>query len=84
MDYSIEIIVFIGALIFIGLIVRFATTPLRTFFKFFINSIGGAILLWLVTFVFNIDIPITIWTALATGIFGIPAVIVMYILTLLN
>ncbi len=84
MDYSIEIIVFIGALIFIGLIVRFATTPLRTFFKLLINSIGGAILLWLVTFVFNIDIPITIWTALATGIFGIPAVIVMYILTLLN
>lgn len=60
------------------------------FIKLLINALIGAVILFIFNFVFagllNISalaIPITWWSALVTGIFGVPGVIVLLIISLI-
>ncbi len=74
-------------LLVVWLLFKLLKWPLKIFWKLFINAVIGFVIL----FVFNIvgglfDFTITInWiTSIITGIFGIPGVIVLAVLTLLG
>ncbi len=69
-----------GALAILVIILFLFKVSLKLILKIVINALLGAIILYLVNFIPGVDLPITWINALATGIFGIPAVIVILII----
>ena len=69
-----------GALAILVIILPLFKVSLKIILKIVLNALLGAIILYLVNFIPSVDIPITWINALATGIFGIPAVIVILII----
>ena len=81
-----SIIIYLGCIIFLFIIGKIFILPLKFIIKLIGNSILGAILLFVVNLVggvFGFHIGINIVTAIATGILGIPGVILLIILKLL-
>jgi len=56
--------------------------PLRKLLKLALNSILGACALALLNYL-GTDIPINAFSCILTGLFGIPAIVVLFILSLL-
>ena len=85
-----QILTFIIVLAVIFIIFKIFNLSIKIFFKLLINALIGAALLFVFTFVFagllNLSffyINITWLTALITGIFGVPGVVVLLIIGLL-
>lgn len=85
-----QILTFVLVLAAIFLVFKLFHFSLKIFFKLLINALIGAALLFVFNFVFagllNLSfffIDITWLTALITGIFGVPGVVVMLIIGLL-
>ena len=85
-----QILTFIIVLAVIFIIFKIFNLSIKIFFKLLINALIGAALLFVFNFVFagllNISffyIHITWLTALITGIFGVPGVVVLLIIGLL-
>ncbi len=58
----------------------FLVIPLKIVFRLVYNGLIGGIVLWLVNLVgvsFGFVLPITVWTALLVGFFGLPGVAVL-------
>ena len=68
---------FAGGIIIAGIIAVLVLGLTLTAILFVMkNSVIGAVILWLASFVggmVGLTVPITFWTALFTGIFGVPA-----------
>jgi len=82
-----EYLVFIGAIIAVFIILKILAWPIKKIFKMVINIVVGGILLVIVNYIggnFGFVIPINWITALVVGALGIPGLIVLVILTLLN
>ena len=76
---------FLLALVFLFLIVKVFSWPLKMFFKLLANAVLGVILLVVVNFIgasFNFQIGINWITALIAGCFGVPGVIFLVIFKL--
>jgi len=83
----VEYLVFIGAIIAVFIILKILAWPIKKIFKMVINIVVGGILLVIVNYIggnFGFVIPINWITALVVGALGIPGLIVLVILTLLN
>lgn len=85
-----QILTFIIVLAVIFIIFKIFNLSIKIFFKLLINTLIGAALLFVFNFVFagllNLSffyINITWLTALITGIFGVPGVVVLLIIGLL-
>ena len=85
-----QILTFIIVLAVIFIIFKIFNLSIKIFFKLLINALIGAALLFVFNFVFagllNLSffyIIITWLTALITGIFGVPGVVVLLIIGLL-
>ena len=85
-----QILTFIIVLAVIFIIFKIFNLSIKIFFKLLINALLGAALLFVFNFVFaglmNLSffyISITWLTALITGIFGVPGVVVLLIIGLL-
>lgn len=85
-----QILTFIIVLAVIFIIFKIFNLSIKIFFKLLINALIGAALLFVFNFVFvgllNLSffyINITWLTALITGIFGVPGVVVLLIIGLL-
>lgn len=68
------------ALILIGL--KLFKVTLKTILTVAINAIIGGAAIWLLNLIPAVNIPLTWWTAIPVGIFGIPAVLVLLIIGL--
>lgn len=82
-----EYLVFIGAIIAVFIILKILAWPIKKIIKIVINIVVGGLLLMLVNLIgsnFGFQLPINWITALVVGILGIPGLIVIVILTLLN
>ncbi len=84
------LLVFAAVLVVLFLIFKVFHLSIKVFIKLLINALIGAVILFIFNFVFagllNISalaIPITWWSALVTGIFGVPGVIVLLIISLI-
>lgn len=76
---------FLVAIIFLFIIVKIFSWPLKILLKLIINGILGAVLLFLVNLVgsyFSFSIGINAVTALIAGFFGVPGVIFLIIFKL--
>lgn len=82
MSETIQYILVIAAviiLLFIGLKLFKAT--FKTIVTIIVNAVIGGLAIWLLNFIPGVEIPLVWWTALLAGIFGVPAVIVMLIVS---
>ncbi len=84
-----SVAVFIIAVIVLYVVLKILSVPLKLLKSLVVNAIAGGIILFLVNYVgaalglSSLHIDINIVTALVTGIFGIPGVILLLILKFL-
>ena len=72
-----------AAIVFIALLVKVLSAPIRWIFKMLLNAVLGFVVLFLFNFFgdyIGLSIPINTVSALVTGIFGVPGVIVLALL----
>lgn len=75
------VVAFAVGLIVLCLIGKIVSLPVKLLWKMITNSIVGAVLLWIVN-LFGAGIQITFIKALVAGVFGIPGVLVVVLLSL--
>lgn len=75
-----NMLILIGVLLIFLLILKVFKVSLKIILKFAINALVGGIILYAVNYIPGINLEITWINATLTGIFGIPAVIVILIL----
>lgn len=79
-----NITIFLICICFMFVFGRIIITPLRIILKILINSFFGALLLWIINYIggffWDFSIGINIWTAVLTGILGIPGVILLILI----
>ncbi len=72
-----------AAIVFVALLVKVLSAPIRWIFKMLLNAVLGFVVLFLFNFFgdyIGLSIPITTLSALITGFFGVPGVIVLALL----
>lgn len=77
---------YIGAIILLVIIAKIFLFPIKLIVKLIINSICGAILIWIVNLIgvnFGVYIGINVFTALFAGILGMPGAIILLLLAIL-
>ena len=77
------LIVYIACIIGIFIIGKIFIVPIKVIMKLILNTILGAILLYIINLIgasFNFHIGINLITTLVTGILGIPGVILLILL----
>lgn len=82
-----EYLVFIGAVVAVFIILKILAWPIKKIIKMILNIVIGGVLLVIVNMIganFGFTIPLNWITALVVGILGIPGLVVLAILTLLN
>lgn len=78
-----EYLIFFGCILAVIIIAKILSWPFKVLFKLIINLVLGALLLVLVNIFgagFGLHIPFNAVTALVSGIFGLPGVILLIIL----
>ena len=90
-NISSGMLTFIAVLVVIYLVFKIFKLSIKLFVKFLINALIGAALLVIFNFVFydklgieSFKIPINWITAAVTGVLGVPGVIILLVLRLLN
>ncbi len=81
-----NIIAFLACIFLILIFGRLFLVPLKHIFKIILNSILGAIILYIINLIgslFNFYIGINIFTCLTVGLLGIPGVICMVLIRLI-
>ena len=75
------ILVGIAAVVVLAIVLKLFKFGLKTILKFVINAAIGIGAIFLLNLIPGVAIPVVWWTALITGIFGIPGVIVVLIIS---
>lgn len=75
------VVAFAIGLIVLCLIGKIVSLPVKLLWKMITNSIVGAVMLWIVN-LFGAGVQITFIKALVAGVFGIPGVLVVVLLSL--
>ncbi len=75
------ILIAIAAVVVVSLVLKLLKVSVKTILKVAINAAIGIGAIFLLNLIPGVAIPINWWTALATGIFGIPGVIVLLIVS---
>ena len=74
------VIAFAVGIIVLALLAKLITLPLQAVWKLITNSIVGVVILWVVN-LFGAGVQISILNALIAGIFGVPGVVVVLLMT---
>lgn len=75
------ILIAIAAVVVLSVVLKLLKFSFKTILKFIINAAIGIGAIFLLNLIPSVAIPVTWWTALITGIFGIPGVIVVLIIS---
>lgn len=81
-----SIIAFVACLFFLFIVGKIFIVPLRTIFKFLLNSIFGGMIIFLINFIggyFGFHIGLNIITSFFIGLLGIPGAVVVIFIKLL-
>lgn len=74
------ILIALAAFIALIIVLKLFKVSFRTIVKVAINAAVGIALIFLLNLIPNVAIPVNWWTALISGFFGVPGVIVLLIL----
>lgn len=86
MDLITTILLIAAGIVALYVLIRIITAPIKLVFKLLLNALSGFLLLFLANFIsgfFDFSIPVTLLSCLISGIFGIPGVIFLVVVTLL-
>ena len=75
------ILIALAAFIALIVVLKLFKVSFRTIVKVAINAAVGIALIFLLNLIPNVAIPVNWWTALISGFFGVPGVIVLLILS---
>ena len=81
-----SIIAFIACLFFLFIVGKVFIVPLKTIFKFILNSILGGIIIFIINIIggyFGFHIGLNIITSIIVGVLGIPGAILVILIKLL-
>ncbi len=74
------ILIALAAFIALIVVLKLFKVSFKTIVKVAVNAAVGIALIFLLNLIPNVAIPVNWWTALVSGIFGVPGVIVLLIL----
>lgn len=74
------ILIALAAFIALIIVLKLFRVSFKTIVKVAVNAAVGIALIFLLNLIPNVAIPVNWWTALVSGIFGVPGVIVLLIL----
>ena len=78
-----EVLIFLAVVALIMIFLRIFHVGVKIIVRLLINALVGGLILFLINLIPGIDLPINIFTAVMTGIFGIPAVLVILIISII-
>ncbi len=76
----------IGCAIALYVLVKILTAPIKWIFKFLLNAVTGFLLLFVANLIrgfFNFAVTVNLITCFIAGVFGIPGVIFLFVVTYL-
>lgn len=79
----ITILTFLAAVLLLYVVLKLLKVSLKIIWKILINAAVGGLVLFLLNLIPGLDLPLNWLTAICTGLFGVPAVIVILIISLL-
>ena len=78
-----DLLVTVAIIAVIALVIRFVTRSIKWVLRFIVNAVLGVALLYILNRIPQISIPITLWRVALTGVFGLPAVLVFFVVNVL-
>ena len=76
------ILIILGVILILWLVLKLFKVSFKVIWKLLINALIGGVVLYLLNLIPGISMPINWLTTIVTGIFGVPAVIVIFIVSL--
>ena len=76
------ILIILGVILILWLGFKLFKVSFKVIWKLLINALIGGVVLYLLNLIPGISMPINWLTTILTGIFGVPAVIVIFIVSL--
>ena len=76
------ILIILGVILILWLVLKLFKVSFKVIWKLLINALIGGVVLYLLNLIPGISMPINWLTTIFTGIFGVPAVIVIFIVSL--
>ena len=76
------ILIILGVIPILWLVLKLFKVSFKVIWKLLINALIGGVILYLLNLIPGISMPINWLTTILTGIFGVPAVIVIFIVSL--
>ena len=73
------ILIILGVILILWLVLKLFKVSFKVIWKLLINALIGGVVLYLLNLIPGISMPINWLTTILTGIFGVPAVIVIFI-----
>lgn len=76
------ILIILGVILILWLVLKLFKVSFKVIWKLLINALIGGVVVYLLNLIPGISMPINWLTTILTGIFGVPAVIVIFIVSL--
>ena len=76
-----SILIFVVAVVALGVMLKLFKVGVKTILKLVVNALVGGLILFLLNLIPGVHLIVTWWTALLTGIFGFPAVLINFIVS---
>ena len=76
------ILIILGVILILWLVLKLFKVSFKIIWKLLINALIGGVVLYLLNLIPGISMPINWLTTILTGIFGVPAVLVIFIVSL--
>ena len=76
------LLIILGVILILWLVLKLFKVSFKVIWKLLINALIGGVVLYLLNLIPGISMPINWLTTILTGIFGVPAVIVIFIVSL--
>ena len=76
------ILIILGVILILWLVLKLFKVSFKVIWKLLINALIGGVVLYLLNLIPGISMPINWLTTILPGIFGVPAVIVIFIVSL--
>ena len=75
-------LIIIGIALIVFVVLKLLKVSFKVLWKLLINALVGGVVLWLLNLSPGVDMPINWLTTIATGLFGVPAVIIIFLVSL--
>ncbi len=79
-----KIFIFIAFVAVLFILLKFLKVSLKLIIKLAINALLGGLILLIVNYIPQVNVPVQWWSLLLTGIFGIPAAVILIVIYLLK